>query len=191
MERFVESRKPRVPNREDNPCFQQLLTLIQEGDNEGIIAFLDEKDSVIFESYEHGSNVVGSAVKYGSLDVVKALVSFGFDPEEDVSPFGHCARPIRLACKAGYLDIVKFLVEDHGVSMETSDGCLTEAPVFHAVFNGRLNVVKYFVESVDSLSERFRRVMVLFPSVIKNDQSAICEYLLSQGADVDQSSAQE
>lgn len=192
MERFIKSRKPAIPNnQEDSPCIQQLHTLIQEFDNEGIITFMRKQDSGILESFKHGSNVVGRAVKSGSLDVVKTLVSAGFDPEEDVSSFGHCARPIRLACKAGHLDIVKFLVEDHGVDVETRDSCLTEAPVFHALFNGRLNVVKYFVESGDSTSERFRRVILLLPCAVKSDQSAICEYLLSQGGDVDHSSAEE
>lgn len=116
--------------------------------------------------------------------MLQILVSFGFHVNEKCRPGSDCALPLCLACRAEHVDIVMFLIRDCGVDFVSGHGCLTQTPSLQAVSNGILEVVKYYIENAKSTTEIYTRANELLPSAVENKQSMICDFLLSQGAQV-------
>lgn len=166
----------------DRQRLRLMEELVDSRDTDGIRGLLKDK-RVKPEFFNDSYHVVARAAERGYLDVVKTLRSVGFSVDNK----NYCDRfksPICMAFRGGHVDIVKFLVEDCGVSMESDD--YTSPPVEDAVVRGRLEVVKYFVESGISMEDVIRRATSLLHNTVRYQHASICHYLLSKGANANQ-----
>lgn len=121
-----------------------------------------------------------SAIKNNKLEKVKALVRKGANFQKKNkygdSYLDECAY-------VGYIDIVKYFVEEVGFSvyMKNNDG---RTPLFHAADGGHVNVVQYLVEKGAKVNQKDSiGVTPIFLAAAKGHLKVI-EFLVQKGAAV-------
>ena len=117
---------------------------------------------------------------------MKKLISLGFYVNEQ-SLHKRYMYPIHLACEAGKIAVVKSLVEDYGVDVSHTNNCYTDPPALcGAASNGRLEVLQYFLENGNRCKcTLWDTRYICITQCSRSNQSDVCEYLLSKGAEVD------
>lgn len=103
------------------------------------------------------------------FEVVKYLVKIGFKPKYYDGSF-------IAACCYGYLDIVKFLVEN---GAEIS--CRDDEPLREAVDNKKLNVVKYLIKKGANVNAKNGEAL---SKASRRKSVSIVKYLVENGADI-------
>ncbi|EAY08287.1 hypothetical protein TVAG_401410 [Trichomonas vaginalis G3] len=115
-----------------------------------------------------------------SLEIIKLLTSHGAYINDIVQKVTNPDKPITIAARNGYLDIVKHLVE-HGAEYDTETQINTTtrllSPLSAAAQSGHLDVVKYLVEINCNPTENGSLPMIL---ASQNNHPDVVEYLLQQ-----------
>ncbi|XP_046546765.1 ankyrin repeat and protein kinase domain-containing protein 1-like [Haliotis rubra] len=130
---------------------------------------------------------VCTAAQSGRLNIMKTLISMGFS-FQSASPTDlvlHMA-PVHLASYGGHLAVVKSLIEEYGVDVNTRDG-YDNTPVYWAInsLDANLDLVKYLIGAGApvNMKNEIDKSSLLHTSV-KYGNTDVCTYLLAQGADV-------
>lgn len=88
---------------------------------------------------KNGVTTLHAAAKLGQLSILKHLFSLKCDPNIR----GWCGRqPIHIAAVKGYLNIVKYLIEEQSCSPSSLDDTNT-TPLYLAASDGHLSIVRY------------------------------------------------
>ncbi|XP_071105008.1 ankyrin repeat and KH domain-containing protein 1-like [Haliotis cracherodii] len=175
-----------------------LKYLIKAGDVVAVQKFI--QTSQINPSQECVKDIppVFTAARYGQVDVMHVLISMGFAWNDsrrfnigrrvDVYSSIHCAAYY------GHVDIVRALVMEYGVDAQVLnleqfeiDECLSlypfpRVPLWFAVHGGRLNVVEFLFEYVDSCHKAIEFPGDHSPLMLAamGEHQDICRYLISR-----------
>ncbi|XP_071119088.1 ankyrin homolog [Haliotis cracherodii] len=173
--------------------FEQLYSLISNGDAKTVIEYLDHNHitpetytSLVQDRYysQLRYSPVATAARTGQLDIMKALIAHGFNPEETSRNLtGKNEYPIHLACAANQIAVVKSLIEDYGVCVDTRDSG-DSTPMFWAILTENMDMLKLLVDAGADVNSTFHDTMtpLLFAAFMIN--SLMCEYLMENGANV-------
>ena len=168
----------------DQKSDQEILFLfIERGDIESLKKFLRKYNDVNM-IYLNNLSLLGKAVFQGQYEIVKYLVSIGsiIDSLNEISN-NTIGTPFFIACLCGYKDIAHYLyLNGAEINYKSPDDT---TPLFWAVWNGHLNIVKYLISELnyDINEPSFYGRSAIFVA-IENDQYEIFKYLISNGADV-------
>ncbi len=119
------------------------------------------------------------AASKGHKEIVKLLLESGADVRS-LNDGGD--SPFQEAAGNGHMAVVKLLTEMYGPNVK---GRIRYAPLYNAAAAGRLEVVKYLVESgadVNAVGGYCGETPLSIAAV--GGHKDVCEYLISQGADV-------
>ncbi|XP_048244167.1 alpha-latrocrustotoxin-Lt1a-like [Haliotis rufescens] len=127
-----------------------------------------------------------SVAEKGHVTILDFLINSGFDPNYRRNEKFFKRMPIHCACRNGHLDVVKSLVDNHGVDVDSKDA-ESETPLSMAIYNGSLDIVRFLVESRANISGamHFERTSPLHVAA-KENQPEIVKYLISKGAMVNE-----
>ncbi|XP_046585416.1 serine/threonine-protein phosphatase 6 regulatory ankyrin repeat subunit A-like [Haliotis rubra] len=167
-------------------CVYEIKKLLKRGDFDGVMRLLRcegerrHSSQCIYQGVTDPApkmSPVGMAVSAGNMEVVRALISSGFDPNECCSVDNFLKRPVHVAICAERVDIVKSLVHDYGVKLnDEGEG----SALFWAIVSGSLELVAYLYDRTDDPSLE----QAIFTAVEFNKPS-ICSYILSRGVDLE------
>jgi len=114
----------------------------------------------------------------GDLESLKKLVSEGADVEtKDI--YGD--SPLIYASRYGYLEIVKYLIEECNASVEAG------APLIYASIYGHLGIVKYLIEECNANVEaknKYGNTPLIYASMYGH--LGIVKYLIENGANYEE-----
>ncbi|CAJ0930094.1 unnamed protein product, partial [Mesorhabditis belari] len=140
---------------------------------------------VLKTSLEDKSALVVAA-REGHLDVVKFLVNLGADvlacgtvEFDGETIFG--APPIWAAAAAGFLDVVRYLVEEAGADLNQTTRT-NSTPLRGACYDGHLEIVKYLVEHGADIECANRHGHTPLMIAAYRQKQEVVEYLLAKGA---------
>ncbi|XP_067660458.1 serine/threonine-protein phosphatase 6 regulatory ankyrin repeat subunit C-like [Haliotis asinina] len=166
-------------------CIYEIKKLLKHGDFDGVKRLLQREGERRHSSpciHQHGKDPapnmspVGMAVSAGNMEVVRALISAGFDPNESCSIDNLLKRPVHIAICGGRVGIVKSLIHDYGVKLN-DDG--EGSALFWAIVSGSEELVAYLYDRTDDPSLK----QAIFTAVEFNKPS-ICSYIMSLGIDL-------
>lgn len=129
---FVECANA-IVNNYDVYRMTGLLKAIEQG-NTGIVQILHNLPGIDFnfkDSYSSKSYII-KAVESGEIEIVKMI---GAHPETDMQEVCMETFPLLSACKFGYFDIVKLLVEQYGVDINQNSEVDDVIFLFSRAFN--------------------------------------------------------
>ncbi|WP_242246107.1 ankyrin repeat domain-containing protein [Bacillus cereus group sp. BfR-BA-01523] len=122
------------------------------------------------------------ATKRGQLDMVEYLINKGIDINARGGTFD--ASALNLAAGAGYLNIVKYLIE---ANAELDVSLAKRNPVFGAIYGGHKEVVEFLVEKGLDISIRYTgesiKNMNAYEYAREFGQTEIAEYLKAKMAE--------
>ncbi|XP_067676896.1 putative ankyrin repeat protein RF_0381 [Haliotis asinina] len=175
--------------------FLLLRSMIKRGEEEAAFQYMTD-NNITADSFAQRMKSgeqndifcpVCTAAQSGRLSIMKTLISMGFS-FQNASPTDRVLHmaPVHLASYAGHLAVVKCLIEEHRVDVNTRDG-YDNTPVYWAIntLNANLDLVKYLIGAgaLVNMRNEIDESSLLHTSV-KYGNTDVCTYLLAQGADV-------
>ncbi len=183
-----------------------LFELCRSGDIIGIEKFLKNGGN-IFRKTESGATALHISCMYKHHELVKFLITKGFIinsmdryketclfyslQSEDIletllkngANLNHCNNDgdifLHLASRLGYIDSVKFLINNGADYLENHKG---ETPLHSAIERGNLNVVEYFINIGCFHSPKTKADSTPLHYASLNNEYDIVKFLVSQGA---------
>lgn len=152
--KFILDSHPNLydPTKPDeNPLFDA----VQSGNPECVKLLLNAGIATNVICKEH--TLLQVACSFPSLEIVQALADHGAFINDLYSdtlaepPIVNPEKPICVACRFGYLDIVKFLVSrgaEYDAESEITAKTAIYSPLVSAAMNGHLEIVKYLIEEL-------------------------------------------
>ena len=133
--------------------------------------YIKDLRKVAEKSLIRDESILEKSSRDGRLDQVMVAINSGANPKNYQGVYA-----LLLAANEGYLDIVKYLVENGANISEFKELALTEA-----INNNHLDIVKYLITLGDSSQEILDNALY---AAINANNLPIVKYLIQQGADI-------
>ena len=172
---------PPPPSVNIRPYIIQMTHAIREKDIHLAKRTIAECPEIITNQAE-AAHVMHEAARSGFNSLLALLVDRGVDiniPHDEKLP----ERPIVPAVRAGSVETVRWLI-DHGseINYGWGGGPIFCSPLTDAIIDGRLDLVRMFVEAGAFLNVLDRRTLTPLSWAILYNRAEIADYLRSKGA---------
>ncbi|XP_046551917.1 ankyrin repeat and sterile alpha motif domain-containing protein 1B-like [Haliotis rubra] len=175
-----------------------LRYLIKTGDVIAVQNFIQTSQIDPCEEYVKQTPPVFTAASHGQLHVMRALIAMGFGFEDPCRfEIGRCVElysAIHCAAFYGHVDIVRALVTEYNVDAQVYnlqpfeiDECSSfyqypRVPLWFAIHGGRLNVVQFLIEYLESCHKDLEFPCGFTPLWLAavEGETDICRYLISR-----------
>ena len=177
--KYLIEKKGIDPNL-DTGKYGSLLILACRSERLNIVQYLIEKAHADYHTKRwHKYTLIQTAAKFRCEDIIKYLIKTCPDLDVNEVTESEYFTPLHLACSNGSLPIVKTLIEEgHAELIRTNHNyTYNKFPTEIAVEKGKLDIIKYFVETAKLSLESFG--VNLLELAIKCNQYDIADYLRS------------
>lgn len=159
--------------------YSGLLGAVQNNKIEAVKYFLNEGSNPNIIIGENFASVLILACAEGYLNIVKELISHNANiNQSDIVG----RTPLWSAAREGYTDIVRLLLSQQGIDIEsgTMDG---SSPLMIAANQGHQNVVKMLIESGANVNKRYTDGQTALFDAVRNNDKEMTNLLILYNAD--------